>query len=53
MIIKVGLLIVVYLVIKAVCVTVNESEDIKFCIPKLLERISLGIMAFTSQIMFF
>lgn len=53
MLLKVGILIAVYLVIKTVCVVVNENEEIKFSIPKLFERISLAVMAFTSQIMFF
>jgi hypothetical protein len=53
MILKVGIILLVYLVFKAVCVAVNESEDIKLKIPKILERVSLGIMAFASQVVFF
>ncbi|WP_180953806.1 hypothetical protein [Bacillus sp. M6-12] len=53
MILKVGIILLVYLFFKAGCVIVNESEDIKFKVPKLLERVSLGIMAFASQVVFF
>ena len=54
MVLKVGILVVLYLVIKGVCIAVNENENIRFTIPKLIQRASLGCMAFaSSQIMFF
>lgn len=53
MILKVGIILLAYLVFKAVCVVVNESEGIKFSIPKIMERVSLGAMACATQVMFF
>ena len=53
MILKVVIILLAYLIFKVGCVIVNESEDIKFNIPKILERVSLGVMACATQVMFF
>lgn len=53
MILNVGIILLAYLLFKTVCFVINENEEIKFNIPKMMQRVSLGAMAFTLQVMFF
>jgi hypothetical protein len=48
-----GIILMAYLGIKAGCVMINESEKIEFKVPKFLERVALGAVAFATQVMFF
>jgi hypothetical protein len=50
---KAGIILLAYLVVKAGCVIINESEKIQFSVPKILERTTLGVIAFATQVMFF
>ena len=52
-ILKGGLILLVYVLLKGGYTFINESEEIKFSVPKLVQRLSFGLVACLTQVMFF